>query len=113
MNKKWDISHKVQKQYRTSFKEMQKALTNKALSVSSIRLLYCYIFSSLFYGMQAWALAETMVRRMEGFKMWAFRRLLQLSYIDRVANKAILQWINKKGDVLNTYSEEHWNTLPT
>ena len=67
VNEKWDLLQEIKcriEQARTSFRKMQKVLTNRELKITlRIRLLRCYVFSILFYGMEAWTLTETMCKR--------------------------------------------------
>ena len=106
VNEKWDLLQEIKcriEQARTSFRKMQKVLTNRELKITlRIRLLRCYVFSILFYGMEAWTLTETMCKRIEAFEMWAYRRMLRISWMDRVTNQAVMQRLNKEREVLNT-----------
>ena len=106
VNEKWDLLQEIKcriEQARTSFRKMQKVLTNRELKITlRIRLLRCYVFSILFYGMEAWTLTETMCKRIEAFEMWAHRRMLRISWMDRVTNQAVMQRLNKEREVLNT-----------
>jgi len=82
---------------------MQKVLTNRTLRIPlKIRLLHCYVFSILFYGMEAWTLTEAMCKRIEAFQTWTYRRMLKTSWMDRVTNQAVVQRMSKQREVLNT-----------
>ncbi|CAH2243087.1 jg14109 [Pararge aegeria aegeria] len=47
--------------------------------------------SVLLYGVEAWTLTETMSRKLEAFEMWVYRRMLRISWTDRVRNSTVLQ----------------------
>ncbi|CAH2237030.1 jg9522 [Pararge aegeria aegeria] len=57
---------------------------------------------SLYYGVEAWALTETMPRKLEAFEMWVYRRMLKISWTDRVRNSTVLQRMGKVPEVLLT-----------
>ena len=55
----------------------------------------------LFYGVEAWTLTEVSARRLEAFEMWLYRRILRVSWRDRVTNVEILRRMNKGKEVLD------------
>jgi len=84
----------------------------------------CYIYPVLMYGCESWTVTEEIKRRIEAFEMWCYRRLLKISWTDRirnlevmrrvgVANKVVYQNICKKklklaevGEMCKTLIEE-------
>lgn len=44
--------------------------------------------------MEAWTLTEAAINRIYAFEMWACRRMLQISWVDRVKNEGVLRRIN-------------------
>ncbi|KAJ2952534.1 hypothetical protein O0L34_g6852 [Tuta absoluta] len=90
-------------QARSAFVKMSDLLCNRSLQVSTrVRLARCYVFSILLYGSEAWTLTEAMAKRIQAFEMWVYRRMLRISWTDKVRNDIVLQRMNKKLEVLNT-----------
>uniref|UniRef100_A0A8D8Q737 Uncharacterized protein n=2 Tax=Cacopsylla melanoneura TaxID=428564 RepID=A0A8D8Q737_9HEMI len=80
---------------------MQKIFKSHDLHLDiKIRLLRCYVFSVLFYGVEAWTLTEASAKKIEAFEMWLYRRILRVSWKDKVTNKEILRRMNKELEVL-------------
>ena len=104
-NESWDLTQEIRsriEQSRSAFQKMSKILTCRALSIPlRLRLLHCYVFSILLYGVEAWTLTEAMCRKLEAFEMWAYRRILKISWTDRVTNVEVLRRLNKQHEVIN------------
>ena len=54
------------------------------------KLLNCYIFSILNYGCESWTWNKALCRNINAFEMWCYRRMLKISYKDKVTNKEVL-----------------------
>uniref|UniRef100_A0A2H1V1U0 SFRICE_035738 n=1 Tax=Spodoptera frugiperda TaxID=7108 RepID=A0A2H1V1U0_SPOFR len=46
--------------------------------------------------------APKMSDRLEAFEMWVYRRILKISWTDRISNVKVLRLLNKKTEILNT-----------
>lgn len=106
INEDWDHSQEIRiriEKARAAFNQMAKVFKSHSLNIGiKIRLLRCYIFSILFYGMESWTLTEATERRLEAFEMWLYRRILRISWMDKVTNKSVLERMNKSLEVMNT-----------
>ena len=106
VNDKNDCSQEIKArigQARSTFNQMRNVLCNRDLSLTlRIRLLKCYVFSVLFYGVEAWTLKQDMINRLKPFEMWTYRRILRVSWMDRVTNHEIMLRIGKDKEIINT-----------
>ena len=41
-----------------------------------LRVLKCYVWSTLLYGCEAWTLSSVMFKKMEAFETWLSRKML-------------------------------------
>lgn len=90
-------------QARSAFMKLSHLLCNRSLKISTrVRLARCYVFSVLLYGVESWTLTQKMSDRLEAFEMWVYRRILKISWTDRVSNVKVLRLLNKKTEILNT-----------
>ena len=109
VNENWDNMQEVRariEQARASFVRMKSVLCCRSLSLSvRIRVLRCYVFSILYYGIEAWTLTEAMCKKLEAFEMWTYRRMLKISWTDRVRNVEVLARLSKDLEVLLTLKE--------
>ena len=71
---------------------MSKVLKSKKIALNTRkRILQCYIWSTLQYGVETWAITESMAKRLSAFEMWSYRRMLRLSWTEKVSNEEVLE----------------------
>ena len=59
------------------------------------KVLSCYINSVLMYCCESWTITEEIKRRIEAFEMWCYRRILKISWRDRVTNIEVLRRVGE------------------
>uniref|UniRef100_A0A8D9AW28 Reverse transcriptase domain-containing protein n=1 Tax=Cacopsylla melanoneura TaxID=428564 RepID=A0A8D9AW28_9HEMI len=69
---------------------------------TKMRLLRCYVFSVLFYGVESWTLNETISNKLNAFEMWLYRRILKIPWTARITNENVLKRMNKNKEIMNT-----------
>ena len=88
---------------RSTFNKMRSTLTNKSISLETRkRIMRCYIWSTLLYGAETWTLTSAMVKRLEAFEMWIYRRMLKISWTDKMSNKEVLRRANANRQLMKT-----------
>lgn len=106
INDQWDHSQKIKcriEKSRAVFNGMANVLKSHNLNMDiKLRLLRCYVFSVLYYGVESWTLTGAMEMKLEAFEMWLYRRMLRVSWTQRVTNIEILHRMGKEREVLNT-----------
>lgn len=106
INDQWDPAEEVKSRIgkaRAIFNKMSNLFKNHGLAMNTkIRLLRCYVFSTLFYGVETWTLTESLSKRLEAFEMWLYRRILRVPWTDHVTNVEILRRMEKEKEVLTT-----------
>ena len=56
---------------KSSFTSMNKVLTSRNIDMAvRIRVLKCYVWSTLLYGCEAWNLSSVMMKKLEAFETW-------------------------------------------
>lgn len=87
LNKKWNHSREIKtriQEARNVFARLRNALLNLTLNLHTRkRCLCCYVFSVLYYGVEAW----TLMKRLEVFKLWCYR--LRISRTLYVTNERV------------------------
>ncbi|CAF4751217.1 unnamed protein product [Pieris macdunnoughi] len=90
-------------QARNAFSKLKKVLCDKRLNLQvRTRIARCYVFSVLLYGVESWTLTETMSKKLEAFEMWVYRRMLKISWTDRIRNTTVLDRMQENKEVLKT-----------
>src|SRR5215469_5114643 len=78
-----------------AFNKMKNLLTNSKVSIETRkRFVKCYVWSTLLYGCESWTLRKTDVSKIQAAEIWFWRRLLKVSWIERISNEIILERMN-------------------
>ena len=92
---------------KASFENMAKILTARKININiKIRLLKCYIWSTLLYGAETWTLTKATVNKLEAFEMWCYRRILRISWTEHKTNKEVLCMLNIKRQLVYTIKKK-------
>ena len=51
-----------------------------------LRVLNCYIWSTLLYGCETWTISVDMIKKLEALETWFYRRMLKISWKEMVTN---------------------------
>ncbi|XP_072386768.1 putative uncharacterized transposon-derived protein F52C9.6 isoform X1 [Diabrotica undecimpunctata] len=77
---------------RQAFVKFRPLLCNQNLHFEiRYRMVKCYIWSILLYGMETWTLKKTSINKLEAFEMWSLRRMMRIPWVDRVRNDDVLK----------------------
>ena len=77
---------------RNAFLAMKKLFTDRKVNFAlRLRLVNCYVWSALLYGMETWTLSKAIENRILSFEMWIYRRMMKVSWKRMKTNKEILQ----------------------
>ena len=77
---------------KNAFNKIQALVTNRSISVSlRKRFIKAYVWSTLMYGCEAWTITKEMERKIEATELWLYRRMLKISWTERVSNEIVLQ----------------------
>lgn len=88
---------------RSAFIKMRKIFSNRDLPLElRARMLRCYVFSTLMYGMEAWTMKKADVMKIQAFEMWCYRRILNIPWVDKVTNQEVLRRMDKEQEVMNS-----------
>lgn len=88
---------------RSSFIKYKQVFTSTEFDLNlKIRLIKCYVWSVLLYGMEGWTLKITSMNKIEAFEMWLYRRVLKISWTERITNEEVLRRVGKERELLTT-----------
>ena len=89
-------------QARITFNNMKNLFKRSELSPSlRMRMIRCYIFSVLLYGCKSWTLDPSSEERIDAFEMHLYRRMLRLSWIQKITNEEVLRRMDKRKELMN------------
>ena len=61
---------------------------------TNVHLVKAMVFPVVLYGCESWTLKKAEWRRIDGFKLWCWRRLLRVPWTARRSNQSILREIS-------------------
>jgi len=65
-----------------------------------MRLLKCYVWSTLLYGCESWTISKRMESQLEAAGLWFLRRMLRIAWTDKVSNDQVLHRANTSRNLL-------------
>ena len=66
------------------------------------KIVKCTIWSIALYGAETWTMTQADRERLEAFEMWVWRRMLKVSWVDKVSNAEVLQTVQENKSILDT-----------
>ena len=91
---------------RNAFVNLRDVLTSKSVSLNTRKcLVQCYVLSTFLYASESWTLNKELKGIIEALEMWIYRRLLKISFKDRVTNEEVLSRVGEKGWLLKTVKQ--------
>ena len=85
---------------------MRNVLCNRDIGlITRKRILRCYVWTTLLYGAETWTLTKTMLRKLVAFELWAYRRMLRISWKDKISNEIVLRRIQCQRILIKTIKE--------
>ena len=72
------------------------------------RLLKCYSWSVLLNGCESWTISKGMEQKLMAAEMWFWRRMMRISWTDKLNNEAVLEKVGVERQLLNTIRRRQW-----
>ena len=80
---------------------MNIILTTRNISIAvRLRVLKCYIWSTLLYGCETWTISGDMIKKLEALGTWFYRRMLRISWKEKVTNVEVYRRMNTSTSLL-------------
>ena len=74
---------------------LDSILKSRDITLSTkVRLVKAMVFPVVMYGCESWTVKKTEHRRIDGFELWCWRRLLRVPWSARRSNQSILKEIS-------------------
>ena len=74
---------------------LDSILKNRDITLSTkVHLVKAMVFPVVVYGCESWTIKKAEHRRIDGFELWCWRRLLRVPWTARSSNQSILQEIS-------------------
>ncbi|KAG1656182.1 Transmembrane and TPR repeat-containing protein 4 [Nymphon striatum] len=91
---------------RRAFNNMKGIFVSRKINIKlKLRLVKCYIWSILLYGVETWTISKKMEERLEAYEMWIYRRIGKVSWTERRTNEYVLRMLGIKKQLLNIVKE--------
>ena len=85
-----------------AYKMKSRLLSSKMDIGLRKRLVKCYVWNVLLYGCEAWQMRQKDRERLEAFEMWIWRKMLRVTWQDKIRNDEVLTRIGQERELLKT-----------
>jgi len=92
---KRDVKSRIA-QAKKAFAEKRQLLTSSISLETRKNFLYTYIWSVALNGCETWTLRSDDKKRIESFEMWCYRKMMKISWVDKITNEEVLKQVNEK-----------------
>ena len=93
-----DCSHEIKRQLllgRKVMTNLDSLLKSRDITLpTKVSLVKAMVFPVVMYGCESWAIKKAEYRRIDGFEVWCWRRLLRVPWTARRSNQSILKEIS-------------------
>ena len=90
-----DCSHEIKRRLllgRKVMTNLDSILKSRDVTLlTKVRLVKAMVFPVVMYGCESWTIKKTERRRIDGFELWCWRRLLTVPWTARRSNQSILK----------------------
>jgi len=85
-----------------AFGNKKRLLTGKMnLDLKKIVNAQYGLRSVVLYGAETWTKTQANTERLEAFEMWIWRRMLKVSWVDKVSNAEVLHKVQENKSILH------------
>ena len=86
-----------------TFKKMKHIMRNMNIcTATKIRVMKAYVWSVLLYGCECWTISKEMEKKLEAAEMWFLRRMLQISWTEKISNDEVTRRAGVTPSLINT-----------
>ena len=93
-----DCSHEIKRRLplkRKSMTNIDSILKSRNITLpTKVRLVKAMVFPVVMYGCESWTIKKAEHRRIDGFELWCWKRLLRVPWTARRSNQSILKEIS-------------------
>ena len=75
--------------------EKKKILTSKMNLDLRKRIVKCLVWSVDLYASETWTILKTVMKRIEAFEMWIWRKMEKIIWTAKVSNSEVLNRVNE------------------
>ena len=95
-----------------SFKDLTNILMNRKVKLDTRkRILNSYVWSTLLYGCETWTISKNMEKKLKSLELWAFKRMLKVSSLDRQSNDIVLDRFGSQRSLINVLTKRQMSLL--
>ena len=86
----------------SAFISMEKVIQSRNIDIQPrIRVLKCYVWITFVYGCETWTLSGDISKHLEAVEMCFLRRMIRISWTEKVTNEEVLHKANIDRKLLN------------
>jgi len=86
---------------KTLFMDKKKMLTGKLKCEQKKQIIKSTVWNVALYAAETWTLTKANKQLLNAFEMWTWRRMLKISWTEKVTNEEVLVCANEARSILN------------
>ena len=99
-------------QAKQTFMDMRNVVCARNLGFPvRMHLLQCYIWPVVLYGCESRTLSKTMGKKLEVAEMWFWRKIMRISWIEKLTNEVVLDKVGGEREFLTTIKRRQWRLI--
>src|SRR5688572_31254655 len=96
---------------RAAFWQNKEVMRGNIRLSTKLKILNSYVFSIASYGCESWTWNKKMRQKVDALEMWCYRKILKISFRDRIRNRDVLSRMSTELHFVRDRSEEHTSEL--
>ena len=97
---------------KNAFHKIKSLVTNRATSMGLRKaFLKTYVWVTILYGCEAWVNSLNLEEKLETVEIWLLRRMMRLSWVERVTNEKMLQQAGVKREIVESVRQRQMKLL--
>jgi hypothetical protein len=96
---------------KSAFLAKKRLLTSNINMGLKKRIIRSTVWSVMLYGAETWTLTQADRKRIEAFEMWVWRRMLKISWTQKISNEEVLMKVGEHRSVLNIINQRKHNWI--
>src|SRR5207244_6031691 len=99
-------------QAKEAFGDRKELLTKSLEKSTKVKIVKTLVWTKLLYGSETWTLKKEDIRKLEALEMWLWRRMVKITWKDKISNEVVLERVGVEREMINIFSLSLSSVLP-
>ena len=85
-----------------AFNKRKELMTKSLGKAVKKRLIKTLVWTVALYGCETWVMSKKEIERLDAFEMWVWRRMEEISWMDKKTNEEVLKYVGEERRIVET-----------